>query len=215
MSAKQSPMIWNKDHRTHYKVVMFYWKLRVMFVIYPLYIPPSFIRQPSGQWTGHKGMWLDGVKRMGEGWVSVFGERSGVTDIWQHMSRPGSHAHTHRLRLLNNRVCNLLSAICPHLHIRQRAKWPNAGFDAKQTQRFTGIIPSSDPASAFVRRLQKWLVIFHFLHSQPLKIFLIFNNSKSHLNLSCKLHFKTIPQKTHATSAIIFSGVICTNHHVQ
>lgn len=78
-------------------MVMFYWKLqwRVTFVICPLYIPPSFIRQPSGKWTGHKGMWLDGVKRMGEGWVSVFGERSGVTALWQHMSRPGSHTHTH------------------------------------------------------------------------------------------------------------------------
>ncbi len=131
---------------------MFHWKMhwRVMSVVCPLYIPPSFIRQPSGQWTGHKGMWLDGEKRMGEDWVSVFGERSRVTALSQHMSRPGSHT----LHLLNERVCSLLSAICPHLHIRQKAKWPNAGFDAKQTQRLTGTIRSLDPASAFVWRLQ-------------------------------------------------------------
>lgn len=119
-------------------------------VLRPLYIPLPFIRQPSGHRTGHKGIWLDGVKRMGEDRVSVFGERSGVTALWQHMSRPGSHT----LHLLNERVCSLLSAICPHLHIRQRAKWPNARFDAKQTQWFAGLIPPSDPASAFVSRLQ-------------------------------------------------------------
>lgn len=191
-------------------MVMFYWKLQlnIMFVIYPLYIPPSFIRQPSGQWTGHKGVWLDGLKRMGEGWVSVFGERSGVTALWQHMSRPGSY----RPCISWMRVCSLLSAIYPHLHIRQRAKWPNAGFDAKQTQWFTGIIPSSDPASAFLKRLQcvcfvrsDWLCFTFNIHSLSIKSGII-------LNLSSKLHSRKI---THATSAIIFSAVICTNQQVQ
>lgn len=56
-------------------------------------------------------------------------------------------AHTHTPCIFWMRVCSLLSAIWPHLHIKSRAKWPNAGFDAKQTQWFTGLIPSSDPAS--------------------------------------------------------------------
>lgn len=85
---------------------------------------------------------------------------------------------THTLHHLNEKVCSLLSAICPHLHIRQRAKWPNAGFDAKQTQCFAGIIPSSDPASAFVRRLKKydWLCFTFYAHIVSRKIW---NSSKT------------------------------------
>lgn len=39
---------------------------------------------------------------------------------------------------------SLQPPLSPHLHIRQRAKWPNAGFNTKQTQWFTAINPSSD-----------------------------------------------------------------------
>lgn len=88
-------------------------RLRKNVFVCQVNIPPSFIRKPSGQWTGHKGMRLDGVKRMGVGWVSVFGARSQVKALWQHISRPGSHS----LHLLNERVCGVHSPICPHLHI--------------------------------------------------------------------------------------------------
>lgn len=60
--------------------------LRATFVICPLYIPRFFIRQPSGQCVGHKGVWLGGVKRMGEGWVSVFrGEVRGYGPLTIHV----------------------------------------------------------------------------------------------------------------------------------
>lgn len=69
---------------------------------------------------------------------------------------------THTLHLLNESLQPPLSAICPHLHIKQRAKWPNAGFDAKQTQWV-----SFPPLIRLLLCLRS-LVMFHFLHSLPI-----------------------------------------------
>lgn len=82
-------------------------------------------------------------KEWGEGWVSVFwGKVRGHGPLTTHVKA----WLTHTLHHLNKKVCSLLSAICPHLHIKQRPKWPNAGIDAKQTQCLADTVPSSDLA---------------------------------------------------------------------
>lgn len=126
------------------------------FVICPLHIPPSLS-------DSHLASGLDTRAR---DWMvrKEWGKAGSVSLGKGQGLRPFENTCqglAHTLCIFWMRVCSLLSAIWPHLHIKQRAEWPNARFDTKQRQWFTGHIPSSDPASTFVRR-------FHFLDSQPI-----------------------------------------------
>lgn len=63
------------------------WELFYQSTVYPSVLYQTAIWPVD--WTqGHVIGWCE---KNGGRWVSVFGERSGVTGLWQHMTRPGSH----------------------------------------------------------------------------------------------------------------------------